>query len=192
MRASTSASQACGSTSFILAVTIRLYITAVRCPPRSDPQNSHDRRPKGDAPQRAFGGVVRDASSAIVEKPGERRPTSQQVVDGAGDVVAAREHLALLAEPLVQFGDQRRRQGLPGLFGAPRQRGRSPMPRSMSNRASMRCTASRQIGDSTAGALPCAAPACAALDVCQHEELSPCVCPACGFQDRPRALRPGS
>ena len=46
MRASTSASHACGSTSFILAVTIRLYITAARCPPRSEPQNSHERRPR--------------------------------------------------------------------------------------------------------------------------------------------------
>ena len=32
MRASTSGSQACGSTSLILAVTIRLYISAARCP----------------------------------------------------------------------------------------------------------------------------------------------------------------
>src|SRR5437016_7973730 len=37
IRARTSASQACGSTSFILAVTIRLYIAAARCPPRSEP-----------------------------------------------------------------------------------------------------------------------------------------------------------
>ena len=44
MRASTSASQACGSTSFILAVTIRLYMTAARWPPRSEPQNNHDLR----------------------------------------------------------------------------------------------------------------------------------------------------
>src|SRR3954452_5910802 len=34
MRAGTSASQACGSTSFGLAVTIRLQIAAARCPPR--------------------------------------------------------------------------------------------------------------------------------------------------------------
>jgi hypothetical protein len=46
MRARTSASQACGSMSFIFAVTIRLYITAARLPPRSEPQNSHDFRPK--------------------------------------------------------------------------------------------------------------------------------------------------
>src|SRR6202022_3962279 len=36
MRAKTSASQACGSTSFILAVTTRMYMTAARSPPRSD------------------------------------------------------------------------------------------------------------------------------------------------------------
>src|SRR4029077_6500110 len=46
MRARTSASQACGSISFILAVTIRLYIAAARSPPRSEPQNNHDFRPK--------------------------------------------------------------------------------------------------------------------------------------------------
>jgi hypothetical protein len=42
MRARTSASQACGSTPFILHETIKLYIAAARLPPRSDPQKSHD------------------------------------------------------------------------------------------------------------------------------------------------------
>src|SRR5947207_13098460 len=46
MRERMSASQACGSTPFILAVTIRLYMAAARCPPRSDPQNSHDFLPR--------------------------------------------------------------------------------------------------------------------------------------------------
>src|SRR6476660_1791375 len=46
MRERTSLSQACGSTPFLLAVTIRLYIEAARCPPRSDPQNSHDFLPR--------------------------------------------------------------------------------------------------------------------------------------------------
>ena len=40
MRASTSASQARGSTSLSLAVTISEYIAAARSPPRSDPANS--------------------------------------------------------------------------------------------------------------------------------------------------------
>ena len=42
MRASTSASHACGSTSFIFAVTMRLYRLAARTPPASEPANSHD------------------------------------------------------------------------------------------------------------------------------------------------------
>ena len=41
MRESTSASHACGSTPFIFAVTMRLYMAAARWPPRSDPQNNH-------------------------------------------------------------------------------------------------------------------------------------------------------
>ena len=58
------------------------------------------------------------------------------------------------------------------------------MLRSMSNKASMRCTASRQIGDSIAGALPCAARRALPSTSGQHEELPPGVCPACGFEDR--------
>src|SRR5665213_956725 len=46
IRASTSASQACASILFILAVTIRLYIAAARCPPRSEPANNHDFLPR--------------------------------------------------------------------------------------------------------------------------------------------------
>ena len=46
MRASTLTNHACGLIWFILAVAIRLYITAARCPPRSEPQNSHEPRPR--------------------------------------------------------------------------------------------------------------------------------------------------
>jgi hypothetical protein len=45
MRRSTSASQA-GLMSLSLAVPIRVYIAAARSPPRSEPANSHDRRPR--------------------------------------------------------------------------------------------------------------------------------------------------
>ena len=41
MRPSTSASQACGSTSFSFAVTIRLLKYAARWPPRFAPAKSH-------------------------------------------------------------------------------------------------------------------------------------------------------
>src|SRR5439155_22932328 len=50
MRASTSASQVCGSMSFIFAVTIRLYMAAARWPPRSEPVKSHDLRPRAIPP----------------------------------------------------------------------------------------------------------------------------------------------
>ena len=46
IRLRTSASQACGSTLLSLAVPMRVYIAAARTPPRSEPQNSHDFRPK--------------------------------------------------------------------------------------------------------------------------------------------------
>jgi hypothetical protein len=87
MRASTSASQACGSTSFILAVTIRLYITAARPPPRLEPQNSQDYRPRA-MPHGSFGGVIRQADAAVVEEAGERAPAREHLVHCLGDVVA--------------------------------------------------------------------------------------------------------
>ena len=46
IRVRTSASQACGSMSFIFAETMRLYIFAARNPPRSEPANSQDFRPR--------------------------------------------------------------------------------------------------------------------------------------------------
>src|SRR3954447_15740424 len=103
MRARTSASQACGSISFNLAVTIRLYIAAARCPPRSEPANSHDFLPRA---------IPRKARSASALEHG---------VHGLGEIVAARQFGPLLAQPLFQIGDQRRAQFLPNrpaLIGA--------------------------------------------------------------------------
>src|SRR6056297_516270 len=51
-RARTSASRAGGSMSFILAVTMRVYMAAARSPPRPEPANSHGFRP-GATPRRA-------------------------------------------------------------------------------------------------------------------------------------------
>ena len=70
MRARTSASHACGSTPFILAVTMRLYMAAARSPPRSDPQNSHDFLP------RAMPRSPR--SAALLER--QTRPSSRNSV----------------------------------------------------------------------------------------------------------------
>src|SRR5271154_3769040 len=66
MRKRTSASHACGSTPFILQVTMRLYMAAARWPPRSDPQNNRDFRPRATqrSPRSAalFGYGARDAA----------------------------------------------------------------------------------------------------------------------------------
>src|SRR6202040_2240272 len=69
IRAMTSASQACGSTLFNLAVTIRLYITAARWPPRSEPANNHDFLPRA---------IPRSArSAALFER--QIRPSSLSI-----------------------------------------------------------------------------------------------------------------
>src|SRR6185437_1885539 len=71
MRDSTSASQACGSASFIFAVMMRLYMAAARSPPRSDPQNSHDFLPRA-MPRRA-------RSAALFDR--HTRPSSRNRVN---------------------------------------------------------------------------------------------------------------
>src|SRR5712671_3684312 len=91
MRERMSASQACGSTPFILAVTMRLYMAAARCPPRSDPQNSHDFRPKGDTSQASFRGVVREAYAPVLGEESEASPALEDVFDRFGQVVPASE-----------------------------------------------------------------------------------------------------
>ena len=67
MRASTSASHACGSTSFIFAVTMRLYrLAAARRRDRS--RRTATTFFQGDSPQGALGGVVAEANATVVRK----------------------------------------------------------------------------------------------------------------------------
>src|ERR1019366_1520702 len=118
MRASTSAIQAGGSTSFIVAVTMMLYMAAARCPPRSEPANSHDFLPSAiprnaRSAQRPFRGIVREADTPIIEEAGERGPAFEHVIHRLGEIVAARELGALLAHPAFQVGDQWRNELLP-------------------------------------------------------------------------------
>src|SRR4051794_1635882 len=81
MRARKSASQACGSMPFILAVMIRLYMAAARRPPRSEPQNNQDFRPLvrrhcwTDIP--AYQRNAHPALQDIVERLGEVMPTGE-------------------------------------------------------------------------------------------------------------------
>jgi hypothetical protein len=81
MRANTSGSQARGSTSFNLAVTIREYTAAARSPPRSEPANSQCFSAQGYATQCLLGCIVRKTNPSIIEEPAERGPTLQHVFD---------------------------------------------------------------------------------------------------------------
>jgi hypothetical protein len=75
MPASTSASQACGSTSLSFAVTISVAMTAARSAPRSEPANSQHLRPRAN-PRSAFCGVVGQADTPVVDKARKIVPAS--------------------------------------------------------------------------------------------------------------------
>lgn len=81
-RARTSASQACGSTSFILAVTIKEYMKAARSPPRGDPAKSQAFRPRA---------TLRSARSAALLVR-LMRPSSRKRVQRHADPVVP-QHL---------------------------------------------------------------------------------------------------
>ena len=110
MRARTSASQACGSMSFILAVTIRLYMAAARSPAAIGAGEQPRLSAESDAAKAALGGVVRQANASVVEEPCEGGPALQHVVHGLGEIAAARELGPLGAHPGFEIGDQRRTQ----------------------------------------------------------------------------------
>src|SRR6516164_3398810 len=61
----------------------------------------------GDAAQRSFGGVVRDAQTAIGEEASERRPKFEAVVDCLGCLALSRGLAALRAQPSLKLRDQR-------------------------------------------------------------------------------------
>jgi hypothetical protein len=71
MRARTSASQACGSTSLSFAVVIRVYMKAALSPPRSEPQYSHDLRPRATPRSRA---LLNDPAGGPLQNSDHRAP----------------------------------------------------------------------------------------------------------------------
>jgi len=117
MRDRTSASQACGSTPFILAVTMRLYMAAARCPPRSDPQNSHDFLPRA-MPRSPLSAATH---ATVFKEQSKVRPSLQDVIERFGQVVSTGEFGKLFPHVGVKILDQRPAQRLPNgqaLFGA--------------------------------------------------------------------------
>jgi hypothetical protein len=91
MRARTSASQACGSTSLSFAVWTSVYMTAARSAPRSDPANSHDFLPSA-RPRSA-------RSAALLEK--QMRPSSRTRVGTVTRSVALLGSTGKMAYDLV-------------------------------------------------------------------------------------------
>src|SRR5258707_8355104 len=86
MRASTSASQAWGSTLLSLHVWMSVNMTAARSPPRSEPANSHDLRPS------AIPLSTRSAALLLRQiRPGggadERRPGPVDTRDQAQSII---------------------------------------------------------------------------------------------------------
>ena len=124
MRARTSASQACGSMSFILAVTMRLYMAAARCAAAIGAGEQPRLSAQSDAAKAALSGVVRQADAAVVEEACEGGPALQHVVHGLGEIAAARELGPLGAHPGFEIGDERRTQLLANGVALFRQSGR--------------------------------------------------------------------
>ena len=107
MRRSTSASQACGSRPLSFAVAMRVYIAAARSPPRSEPANSHARRPRA-IPRRARSAALFDRQiAAVVEKAGEGGPAFEHVIECLGDVGVTRQPGAFGTHPFFEPADQR-------------------------------------------------------------------------------------
>ena len=96
------------------------------------------------AAQRPFSGVVPQAGAAIIEEAAECGPASEHVVYRLREIVVARELGKLFGQPGVELGHERRAESC-----RTARRSAALLPftaRSMSNSASIRCTASRAIG----------------------------------------------
>src|SRR3954469_18936982 len=98
MRVSASASQACGLMSLSLAVAIRVYITAARSPPRSEPANNQARRPKA-TPRNARSAALLLRQMRPSSRKREGRPARQHVIDRLGGLGVARQPDAFGAHP---------------------------------------------------------------------------------------------
>ena len=131
-----------------------LYMAAARCPPRSEPANSHDFLPRA---------IPRNArSAALFDK--QMRPSSRKRVNAVQRLSIYSMALAtsLPRESLARCSRiQLSRSATNGALSSCRTARRCSalwplIERSISNRTSMRRTASRASGEIGAGVLPCA------------------------------------
>ena len=152
IRPRTSASQACGSISLSLAVPMRVYIAAVRPPPRSEPANNHDFRPRAKGLSALSAGLfVRQIR--VVEETGKAVPALEHVIHRPGHGGVARQSGPLGAHPGLELGDDQR-AALPAGTARRRSAFWPLISRSMSNRASIRFTAASASGETGDACLP--------------------------------------
>ena len=90
-----------------LTVIMSEYIAAARWPPRADPANSHDLRPRANATQSAFSGVVAEADPTIAQEASEGLPALEHIVDRLGDIGVSGHSAARASHPALQRGNQR-------------------------------------------------------------------------------------
>ena len=109
MRASTSASQALGSTPESFANSIIVYKTAARWPPEVGAAEGPISSAYRYTAQRALGRVVRQADAAVVEEARERLPVVERVVDRLGQRPFRGELLALAPQPCLEAVHERLR-----------------------------------------------------------------------------------
>ena len=87
---STSASQACGSTSFILQVSIKRGVDGPISPALVGPGEQMVLAPERDGPHGALDDVVVDFDAAVVEIAGQARPARERVADRLGELSICR------------------------------------------------------------------------------------------------------
>ena len=107
MRASTTASQASGSTSLSFAVVIRVAIAAARSAPRSEPAKSHDFLPRAN-PRSARSAALFDRQMRPSSRKRKGVPALEHVVDRLGDGRGAGQLSAFVPKPLLQVCNERR------------------------------------------------------------------------------------
>lgn len=115
IRARISVSHACGSMPFIFAVTMRLYIAAARRPPRSDPQNSQDFRPRAMPRKPRSAALLERHTRSSSRNSVKLAHRFSDVVERLGQVVTARQFGELFAHVDLKVLDQRPAQRLPHL-----------------------------------------------------------------------------
>ena len=159
-------------------------MAAARWPPRSDPQNNQDFRPRSWATaQPALGGIVRHADAAVFEEQREGRPAAEHVLDRLHKVVPTRQLRRLLAH----IGQARLLDQCPALRSADGQAllGALAIDRALDLEQSVdaahdldRYRRERYLGP------PAGLAARVLLDVGEHEELAPRMRPARRLPDR--------